>query len=150
MDDITAAMAINTLCIYLEKYYGKKAIIMLDEYDTPMQEAWLSESWNEAVAFFRSFFNATFKTNPNMHRGIITGITRISKESIFSDLNHLEVVTTTSQKYADCFGFTEEEVFASLELMGLGKEKQGVKQWYDGLHLAGILTFIILGLLRNF
>lgn len=132
MDDITAAMAINTLCIYLEKYYGKKAIIMLDEYDTPMQEAWLSESWNEAVAFFRSFFNATFKTNPNMHRGIITGITRISKESIFSDLNHLEVVTTTSQKYADCFGFTEEEVFASLELMGLGKEKQGVKQWYDG------------------
>lgn len=132
MDDITCAMAINTLCIDLEKYYGKKVIVLLDEYDTPMQEAWLSGSWNEAVAFFRTFFNATFKTNPSMYRGVITGITRISKESIFSDLNHLEVITTTSQKYADCFGFTEEEVFASLELMGLAEEKQGVKHWYDG------------------
>lgn len=132
MDDMTAAMAINKLCGFLEKYYGKKVIILLDEYDTPMQEAWLSNNWDEAVAFFRTFFNATFKTNPNMCRGIITGITRISKESIFSDLNHLEVVITTSQKYADCFGFTEEEVFESLVMMGLGSEKQGVKQWYDG------------------
>ena len=89
----------------MEKCFGKKAIILLDEYDTPMQEAWLAGNWNEAVEFFRNFFNATFKTNDHIHRGIITGITRISKESIFSDLNNLEVVTTTSKKYATSFVF---------------------------------------------
>ena len=97
-----------------------------------MQEAWLSGYWDEASSFFRSFFNATFKTNPYMQRGLITGITRISKESIFSDLNNLEVVTATSEKYASCFGFTEGEVFKALDEMGLGEEKQGVKNWYDG------------------
>ena len=97
-----------------------------------MQEAWLAGSWNETVEFFRSFFNATFKTNDHLYRGIITGITRISRESIFSDLNNLEVVTTTSDKYASCFGFSETEVFAALDDMGLGDEKQDVKKWYDG------------------
>ncbi|MBO5144593.1 MAG: AAA family ATPase [Lachnospiraceae bacterium] len=132
MPDAQAYTAIHQLCIYLERYYGKKVIILLDEYDTPMQEAWLSGYWNEAAAFFRSFFNATFKTNPQMQRGFITGITRISKESIFSDLNNLEVITTTSEKYASYFGFTEQEVFQALDDTGLGQEKQGVKRWYDG------------------
>lgn len=132
MDDSTAYTAINTLCVYLEKYYKKKAIVLLDEYDTPMQEAWLGGVWDEAASFFRNFFNATFKTNPHIERGMITGITRISKESIFSDLNHLKVVTTTSDEYEDCFGFTEEEVFWSLDMAGLGAEKAGVKRWYDG------------------
>ena len=84
------------------------------------------------VAFTRSLFNATFKTNPYLERAIMTGITRASKESIFSDLNNLEVVTTTSEKYSDCFGFTEEEVFAVLEEYGLSDQKQKVKDWYDG------------------
>ena len=132
MDDKTAYIAINRLCIYLEKYYGRKVIILLDEYDTPMQEAWLSGCWEETAAFFRSFLNATFKTNPNMLRGLVTGITRIAKESIFSDLNNLEVVTTTSGKYSSCFGFTEQEVFKALDDTGLSCEKQGVKEWYDG------------------
>ncbi len=132
MSDETFFVSVNRLCIYLEKYYKKNVIVLLDEYDTPMQEAWLAGSWDEAVAFFRSFFNAAFKTNPHLHRGMITGITRISKESIFSDLNNLEVVTTTSDKYAQYFGFTEKEVFHALDETGLEAEKQGVKQWYDG------------------
>lgn len=132
MDSSVAADAINTLAGFLSRYYETNVIILLDEYDTPMQEAWISGYWNEAVRFFRSFFNATFKTNPYMQRGLITGITRISKESIFSDLNNLEVITTTSEKYAQYFGFTEQEVFAALDDMGLGEEKQGVKNWYDG------------------
>ncbi len=132
MADAVAMIAINRLGEYMEKCYGKKTIILLDEYDTPMQEAWLAGSWNETVEFFRSFFNATFKTNDHLYRGIITGITRISRESIFSDLNNLEVVTTTSDKYASCFGFSETEVFAALDDMGLGDEKQDVKKWYDG------------------
>lgn len=132
MSDDMAYTSINSLCIYLERYFGEKVIVLLDEYDTPMQEAWLAGNWNETVEFFRNFFNATFKTNECLCRGIITGITRISRESIFSDLNNLKVVTTTSDKYASCFGFLEKEVFAALEEKGLGNEKQGVKKWYDG------------------
>ncbi|MCI8966883.1 MAG: AAA family ATPase [Lachnospiraceae bacterium] len=132
MDDATAYMAIRSLCNYLQKYYDKKVIILLDEYDTPMHEAWIAGTWDHAAAFFRNFFNNTFKSNPQLHKGMITGITRISKESIFSDLNNLDVVTITSDKYAAAFGFTEEEVFQALDEAGLGKEKQGVKEWYDG------------------
>lgn len=132
MSDEIFFVSINRLCTYLERYYKKDVIILLDEYDTPVQESWLAGNWDEAVTFFRSFFNASFKTNLHLYRGVITGITRISKESIFSDLNNLEVVTTTSDKYAQYFGFTEKEVFQALDETGLGTEKQGVKEWYDG------------------
>lgn len=132
MTEGAAIIAVNRLSGYMEKCFGKKAIILLDEYDTPMQEAWLAGNWNETVEFFRNFFNATFKANDHIHRGIITGITRVSKESIFSDLNNLKVVTTTSEEYATCFGFTENEVFRVLDESGLGGEKQRVKEWYDG------------------
>ncbi|NBI92279.1 hypothetical protein D3Z45_17330 [Lachnospiraceae bacterium] len=84
------------------------------------------------MGFFRSFFDNTFETNPHLYRGIITGITRISKESIFSGLNNLDVVTTTSNEFAASFGFTEDEVFGVLDDMGLGSEKENVKSWYDG------------------
>lgn len=132
MDDMTAYTALNRLCSYLYQYYHKNVIVMLDEYDTPMQEAWIAGCWDETVDFFRSFFNYTFKSNKYLCRGLITGITRISKESIFSDLNNLEVVTTTSEKYTTSFGFTEKETFEALEQAGLGAEQQKVKQWYDG------------------
>ena len=132
MEDVKAYTAIHSLCIWLEKYYGRKVIVLLDEYDTPMQEAWLGGYWDVAVRFFRNFLGSTFKTNPYLYKGIITGITRISRESIFSDLNNLDVVTTTSDKYAAAFGFTEEEVFRALDDTGLGREKEGVRQWYDG------------------
>ena len=119
MDDSDATLALYQLSDYLYRYYGKKVIILLDEYDTPMQEAYVDGYWDEMAAFIRSLFNATFKTNPWLERGMMTGITRVSKESIFSDLNNLEVVTTTSDKYADSFGFTEREVFAALDEFGL-------------------------------
>ena len=132
MKETTATQAIYKLCKFLSRYYGKKVIILLDEYDTPMQEAYVYGFWEELVFFTRSLFNSTFKTNPYIERGLMTGITRVSKESIFSDLNHLKVVTTTSDAYATAFGFTEEEVFSSLEECGLGEEKVKVKYWYDG------------------
>ena len=124
--------ALNSLSACLFRYYGKKAIILLDEYDTPMQEAYIHGYWEEFTGFMRSLFNATFKTNPYLERAIMTGITRVSKESIFSDLNNLNVVTTTSEQYATCFGFTETEVFQALDDFGLSPEQQMVKQWYDG------------------
>ena len=132
MDDVDATMAIHYLCKFLYLYYGKKVIVLLDEYDTPMQEAYVDGYWDDLVAFTRSMFNSTFKTNPWLERGIMTGITRVSKESIFSDLNNLEVVTTTSDKYATSFGFTEKEVFSALGECGLDSDKEEVKCWYDG------------------
>ena len=132
MDETTATMAIHQLSFFLSRYYEKKVMILLDEYDTPMQEAYVNGYWDELVSFTRSMFNAAFKTNFCLERAIMTGITRVSKESIFSDLNNLEVVTTTSEKYADCFGFREEEVFAVLDEYGLSEKRQEVKTWYDG------------------
>ncbi len=132
MEDYEVSGSIRALSNRLSRYYGKKVIILLDEYDTPMQEAYVNGYWQKLVSFTRSLFNSTFKTNPYLERAIMTGITRVSKESIFSDLNNLEVVTTTSEKYGDCFGFTEEEVFAALDEYGLSDRKQEVKSWYDG------------------
>ena len=132
MEENKASFALRGLSEYLSRYYGKKVIILLDEYDTPMQEAYVGGYWEEMTGFIRSMFNSTFKTNPYLERAIMTGITRVSKESIFSDLNHLEVVTTTSERYACSFGFTEEEVFAALDEFGLSDRKQEVKRWYDG------------------
>ena len=132
MDDTTAQKALRSMSVWMERYYGKKVIILLDEYDTPMQEAYVQGYWDEFTSFVRSLFNASFKTNPYLERAVMTGITRVSKESIFSDLNNLRVVTTTSNLYADCFGFTEEEVFAALDEYGMEDKKDEVKQWYDG------------------
>ena len=130
--DEDVSYKLNEMSNYLSRYYGKKVIILLDEYDTPMQEAYVNGYWKELVAFTRSLFNATFKTNPYLERAIMTGITRVSKESIFSDLNNLVVVTTTSNQYETAFGFTEEEVFNALDEQGLSEKKQEVKSWYDG------------------
>ena len=132
MDDVTAQDALKNLSSYLNLLYGKKVLIFLDEYDTPMQEAYINGYWDEFTGFMRGLFNATFKTNPYLERAVMTGITRVSKESVFSDLNNLTVITTTSDQYADCFGFTEEEVFKILDQFGMSDKKQIVKQWYDG------------------
>jgi len=131
MEDYAVSLSIKYLSEFLYRYYGKRVIILLDEYDTPMQEAYIHGYWEELVSFTRSLFNSTFKTNSYLERGIMTGITRVSKESVFSDLNNLEVVTTTSEKYETAFGFTEQEVFTAMDEYGL-EERREVKQWYDG------------------
>ena len=138
MDDVTAQEAIASLSNYLSRYYGKNVIILLDEYDTPMQEAYVNGYWEELVSFTRSFFNATFKSNMYLERAMMTGITSVSKESMFSDLNNLVVITTSSKDYATAFGFTEEEVFHALDEYGLSDKKCDVKEWYDGFVFGGI------------
>ncbi len=131
MSDVTAAKSLQFLCGYLNKYYHKKVIILMDEYDTPLQEAYVNGYWKELVSFIRNLFNNTFKTNSFLERAIMTGVTRVSKESMFSDLNNLNVVTVTSKEYAACFGFTEVEVFSAMDEYGL-TNKEEVKHWYDG------------------
>ncbi len=137
MPEAAAAAAIHQLSKFLHDYYGKKVLIFLDEYDTPMQEAYVNEYWDELASFIRNMFNAAFKANPYLERAVMTGVTRIGKESIFSDLNNLEVVTATSEKYGDSFGFTEGEVFAALEAYGFADRKKEVKKWYDGFTFGG-------------
>lgn len=132
MDDSTAAVSLRNLSDYLCRYFGKKTIILLDEYDTPMQEAYVNGYRDEIVDFTRNLLNNTFKTNPYLERALMTGITRVSRESVFSDLNNLRIVTTTTEKYETSFGFTEEEVAASLREFGLADRADEVKQWYDG------------------
>lgn len=132
MPEVVATMAVHKMAEFLSRYYEKKVIILLDEYDTPMQEAYVNGYWEQITSFMRNFFNASFKTNPYLDRAVMTGITRVSKESIFSDLNNLEVVTTTSDKYADVFGFTQKEVTSSLSEYGLMGEEDAIKEWYDG------------------
>ncbi len=132
IENSTISMSLKMLSLYLSHYFGKKVILLLDEYDTPMQEAYVNGYWEEMTAFFRSLFNSTFKTNPYLYRGVMTGITRVSKESIFSDLNNLTVITTTSNSYENSFGFTQQEVWDALNEYHLSEKKEIVKEWYDG------------------
>lgn len=137
MPNPVAEVAIRNLANYLSRYFGKNVIVLLDEYDTPLQEAYVNGYWEELAAFTRGLFNATFKTNPYLERGLMTGITRVSKESIFSDLNNIKIITTTSTRYATAFGFTEKEVFSALENAGMSERKADVKAWYDGFTFGG-------------
>ena len=137
MSDTAAAMAVKRLSMCLSRFYGKKVLIFLDEYDTPLQEAYMYGYWDELTAFIRGLFNSTFKSNPYLERALLTGITRVSKESIFSDLNNLVVVTTTTEQYAESFGFTEKEVFLALEQFGMADDKEDIRKWYDGFAFGG-------------
>ena len=132
MDAKLVTDAIRSMAGFMQRQYGQKVIILVDEYDTPIQDAWISGYWEETTSFFSGLFNSTFKTNKYLERGLITGITRVAKESIFTGMNNLDVITTTSHEYATSFGFTEEEVFTALEDAGLGDQKGKVKRWYDG------------------
>lgn len=158
MPEVVASLALYKMSDFLTRYYQKKVIILLDEYDTPMQESYVDGYWEKLVAFTRSMFNATFKTNPWLERALMTGITRVSKESIFSDLNNLKVVTTTTNEYVTAFGFTEEEVFAAMDECDY-TEKEEVKKWYDGFVFGyrkdiynpwSILNYLDTGVLRTY
>lgn len=135
-EEYACCRAVFVLSELLYHYYGKKVMILLDEYDTPMQEAYLYGYWEDMVGFMRKFFNLSLKSNAYLERALLTGITRVAKESMFSDFNQLSVHTVTSHKYSDCFGFTEQELFDCLECHDI-QEKQEVKLWYDGFTIGG-------------
>ena len=157
-DENVIVKAIKRLSELFYNYYGKKTIILLDEYDTPLQEAWVGGFWDETVSFMRLFFNSTFKTNEFMQRAVMTGITRVSKESLFSDLNNLKVCSLSSEQYQNYFGFTEEEVFAAMDELGY-TNKDEVKFWYDGFTIGSaadiynpwsVINFLSEGKLKPF
>lgn len=132
LPEMNFMVSLRKLCGYVQSYYKKKAIVLLDEFDTPLQAAYVYGYWERLVLFIRGLFGATFKDNPYLDRAILTGITRVRKESLFSGLNNLEVVSVTSDKYADAFGFTQREVSDVLKEFGLGDKEDEVRFWYDG------------------
>ncbi len=150
MDASSLKFSIKQLSNYLSRYYGKKVIILLDEYDTPMQEAYVNGYWEELAGFLRGMFGSIFKDNQYLERGIMTGITHISKESLFSGLNNLEVVAVTSQKYGASFGFTEAEVICALEEFGLKGQEDAVRYWYDGYRFGDHKSIYNLWSMINF
>ena len=128
--DYTAS--IKNLCKYLEKYYKQKPIILIDEYDVPLQNSYIYGFYDETINFVRAALQDALKDNQYLEIGILTGCLRVSKESIFTGLNNLEMVSILNKQYAECFGFTQEEVDEILKYYDIEERREEIKEWYDG------------------
>ena len=137
-DDSLYTDALGFLSACLTKYHGHKTIILVDEYDVPLENAYLHDFYDEMIGFIRSLFESALKTNPYLEKGVITGCLRISKESIFTGLNNLKIDSVLHTDYANSFGFTGAEVTAMLSYYGLSGKLEKVKKWYDGYFYNGI------------
>ena len=130
--DATLIDSLQTLSQLLEKHYGRKVIILIDEYDVPLDKAFQAEYYDEMVFLIRNLFDNALKTNESLYFAVLTGCLRISKESIFTGLNNLNVMTISDPYFCDSFGFTEDEVTELLNYYGLGDFHDTVRDWYDG------------------
>ena len=131
-EDADYIMSLKFLSDSLYKYYGEKVIILIDEYDAPIINAFDKGYYNEAINFFQTFYSSALKTNNSLKYGILTGITRIIKEGIFSGLNNLKVDTILNKKYSEYFGLLESEVIEMLDYFGMKYKIEEVKEWYNG------------------
>jgi len=131
-EDADWLYALKNLSNYLYEYYGEKAIILIDEYDAPIINAFDKGYYNEAINFFQTFYSSALKTNNSLKYGVLTGITRIIKEGIFSGLNNLKVDTILNKKYSEYFGLLESEVVEMLDYFGMKYKIEEVKEWYNG------------------
>ena len=131
-EDADYIMSLKFLADSLYKYYGEKVIILIDEYDAPIINAFDKGYYNEAINFFQTFYSSALKTNNSLKYGILTGITRIIKEGIFSGLNNLKVDTILNKKYSEYFGLLESEVIEMLDYFGMKYKIEEVKEWYNG------------------
>ncbi len=122
----------RTICRLLEKHYGRKVVLLIDEYDVPLQKAFYAGYYDEMVELIRSMFAQALKTNDSLERAVLTGCLRISKESIFTGMNNLRVLTVSDPRFCGYFGFTDREVRQLLEYYGLPDAWDVVREWYDG------------------
>jgi hypothetical protein len=132
MSEDTMKSSLNTLCILLSKHYNRKVILLIDEYDVPLDKAFQNGYYDEMVALIRNMFSSVLKTNPNLQFAVLTGCLRVSKESIFTGLNNLRVLSITDVSYDEYFGFTDREVKELLEYYELSEHYDEIKTWYDG------------------
>lgn len=133
--------SLRLLSNYLYIHYGKKVCILIDEYDTPIQSGYLNGFYNEIVGLFRNLFSAALKDNSSLFKAVLTGILRVSKESLFSGLNNLKVYSVIHEKYASSFGFTEHEVAGLLNKANLKEKSDEIKNWYNGYQIGNQLTY---------
>ena len=142
--------AVQNLTMYLSKYYRRPAILLIDEYDAPIQSAWEHGYYDKAIVFFRNFLGSALKSNPALDFAVLTGVTRISKESIFSALNNLKVSSVIQGVYSDVFGFTPGEVKQMAEDLGYGDKLGEIREWYDGYNFSGYEIYNPWSVVRYF
>lgn len=131
-DEITYAKSLEFLSRCLKIYHNQKVILLLDEYDVPLENAYINGFYDEMIAFIRSLFESALKTNENLEFAVITGCLRISRESIFTGLNNLEIISILNENYAEYFGFVQDEVTALLKNYALEEKANEITEWYDG------------------
>ncbi|MDE7354928.1 MAG: ATP-binding protein [Acetatifactor sp.] len=141
MADAVLADSLRLLCALLHRHYGKKAILLIDEYDVPLDKAQQSGYYDEMAGLIRNLFSQALKTNNSLHFAVLTGCLRISKESIFTGLNNLKVFSVTDSSFSRHFGFTDDEVRALLEYYGFAARFEAVKEWYDGYRMGNIEVY---------
>ena len=140
-DEVTLKNSVKDLSEYLSRYYDKPVMLFLDEYDVPLQTAYVEGYYEEAVKFFKTFYGTTFKDNQYLQKTVLTGVSRVAKESIFSGANNFKVFTVLDDEFSDDFGITEKEMDKIIEDFEVQDEKEEIKKWYDGYiigHTEGI------------
>ena len=137
-DENVLKNSVRDLSEYLSRYYNKPVILLVDEYDVPLQNAYVEGYYEEAVKFFKTFYGVTFKDNPYLEKTVLTGVSRVAKESIFSGANNFDVYTVLDNEFADDFGITEEEMDKVIEDFEIQDEKEEIKSWYDGYKIGEV------------
>ena len=152
-DEIVLRNSIKTLSKYLNRFYNKPVMLFLDEYDVPLQSAYVNGYYEQGVTFFKTFYGTTFKDNQYLQKTVLTGVSRVAKESIFSGANNFDVYTVLDDEFSDDFGITEKEMDKIIEDFEVQDEKEEIKKWYDGYiigHTEGIYNpWSILNYLKN-
>ena len=131
-DEVTLKNSIKDLSEYLSRYYDKPVMLFLDEYDVPLQSAYVNKYYEQGITFFKTFYGTTFKDNPYLEKTVLTGVSRVAKESIFSGANNFKVYTILDDEFSDDFGITEKEMDKVIEDFEVQDEKEEIKKWYDG------------------
>ena len=132
MSDAILGASLRTLCSLLARHYGRNVILLIDEYDVPLDKAFQEGYYHEMVSLIRNMFSSALKSNEHLHFAVLTGCLRVSRESIFTGLNNLKILSITDVRFDEYFGFTDEEVQSLLEYYGLSDHYELVKEWYDG------------------
>ena len=136
--DVDLLNSLKMLSKIMYQYYDKPVMLLLDEYDVPLQNAYVEGYYDEAVKFFKTFYGVTFKDNPYLEKTVITGVSRVAKESIFSGANNFDVYTVLDNEFADDFGITEKEMDKVIEDFEVQDDKEAIKRWYDGYKIGDI------------
>ena len=137
-DEFSLQRSIKDLCIYLERYYDEKPVVLIDEYDVPLQNSYVEGYYEDVISFFRTFYTSILKDNIYLKKAVLTGVSRIAKENLFSGLNNLSVSTVMENRFPDLFGFTENEVKQLLDYFDISENMADVKKWYDGYRVGNV------------